>query len=546
MIRSVVNNWYPEADTVLKNGNVLTINKAFDIAESVAIKNGRIVYVGSNENVKEWVGNNTEIYDLKGNSLLPGFIDSHVHFNNTGFKSCYITDISSESVNSISEIRELVKNAVKNASPGDWILLQGYDQNKLKENRHPNKHDFDDLTPNNPLQCSRCCNHMAVYNSYAMKLGGINNPSNYPEGHVVVENGEITGLLKENTHMLLSELIHRSNEQFYKAAIEADKIFSSYGITSVHDAGIDGFRGIGITAHAAQAGEINTKIYQMIFDTNGKQPIIDIIKSYLGSGLITGFGNSHYRIGPVKLWMDGSTSGPSSLMNEPYCHNPNLKGLQVTTQEEADELIIAAHCAGFQVTGHAVGDKAVDILLSSIRKAYKKEPRKNCRHRIEHAAFLSEKTKKDILDMGIVPVPNPGFITINGQDYKKYYGNRAEEMFPLGFYLNNNIISPIGSDSPVHTPNPMHGIYGAITRNDIANNISLGERNTVDVMQAIKMYTLDGAYASFEEDTKGSIEIGKCADLVVLSENILEASPKDLLNVKAEMTFNDGNLVYHA
>lgn len=532
------------ADIVFINGTVITANANNDVCQAVAIQEEKIACVGSNNDMSPWIKEHTKIIDLNGKALTPGFIDSHSHFCNTGVKATSIVDISSNSVSSIEEIRTLLKEAVAKKKPGEWIRLQGYDQNKLIDQRHPTRWDLDDITPDNPVQCSRCCNHMAVYNTCALKLGGFTGPDNYPEGHVVMENGEMTGLLKESTHMLLLEMIEKTDAEVLEGIIAADQIFLSNGITSIHDAGVDGFSGVGIMEKATREGKIKTKIYALIFDTNGKQPIINMIRHYCGTGLKSGFGNEHFSIGACKLWMDGSTSGPSCATREPYSHDPNLPGLLVTDQEEANELISLAHNAGFQVTAHAIGDKAVEIFLNAVENALNANPRDNHRHRIEHGTILDNDLVDRIKALGIIPITNPGFFTVNSDDYVRYYGDRANMMYPLRDFIDKGIVAAIGADAPIIRPNPMIGIYGAITRTDTIHGTTSGTKQSISVLEAIKMYTYNGAYASYEEHLKGSIEVGKAADIAVLSKNILDVEPKEILDIVIEMTLVDGEIVY--
>lgn len=533
-----------EADFIFFNGPVVTVNSLNEIAEAVVVKGNRIIFVGNYSDARIYGGRATVFFDLKGRSLLPGFIDSHIHFGMFGLKQGPIVDINFEKAHSIKKIKQLIHEETKNKMPGQWIVCWGYDQNKLEEGRHPTVDDFDEVSPQNPVRCTRCCGHMGVYNSLALEMLGIGKRTDFADGEVVTEDGRLTGLLKENAHMYAGQLAKFSEEEILAGIMLANKEVLKLGITTVHDAGSDGTETIRIIEKAVRDKQIQVRIHQMIFDLAGKEQGKELIKHYLATGLSTGFGNEMFTIGPVKIMLDGSSSGPSSAMSKPYNHDSNLKGILVWTQEEADEVIIEAHNAGYQVTAHAIGDLAIDIILKAIEKALKNSPRMNHRHRIEHCGLPNTEQLDKIKELGIIPIPNPGFIYLNGKDYNRFYGERVDFMFPLKTYIQKGIIAAIGSDTPVIEPNPMHGIYGALMRTDGKTNEYVGKQQCITVLDAVRMYTYNGAFASFEENNKGSIEPGKLADLIVLSKNILETRPESIKEVKTDITMIDGQIVY--
>lgn len=532
------------ADVIFFNGKVITVNKNDAVMSAVAVKGNKIIAVGSDDEIKMFAGGNTTAVDLAGRALVPGFIDSHIHYSLRGMKQGPVIDIDYDKAHSIKEIKELILQAVKVKKPGDWITLNGYDHNKLTEKRHPTREDLDEVAPNNPVRCTRCCAHMGVYNSLALKLGGIEDSSQFAPGEIVVENGKLTGLLKENAHMYMGQKVVFTDEQIMEGLLAADKLMMKNGITSVHDAGFDGSAAIRLIGKGTRSGALKTRIRIMIFDLAGKDPGKALISNYIATGLTTNFGNEHFSIGPCKLMLDGSSSGPSSATKEPYSHDRDLKGILVWTQEEVDEWIAKIHNAGYQVTAHAVGDKAVEIIVNAIEKAMTANPRENCRHRIEHCGIVNPELLKRIKKYGIVPIANPGFIELNGTDYIRFYGDRVNYMFPCKSYIDEGIIAAIGSDTPVILENPMFGLYGAITRADGKTGDVVCEGQKIGILDAIRMYTYNGAYASFEENIKGSIETGKLADLVVLSENILETPANKIKEIKVDLTMIDGEIVY--
>lgn len=533
------------ADTIFYNGPVITVNPSDDVAEAIAIRGNRILAVGSEQDIIEFKGDDTEMIDLNGRTLLPGFIDSHIHFAMNGMKQGPIIDTDYVKVRSIAEIRDLVREAVKTKKPGEWISLNGYDHNKLEERRHPTKEDFDDIAPDNPVQCVRCCNHMAVYSSLALRECGVTSADQFAPGEVVVnEDGSLHGLLKETAHMVSSKHVVYTKEEVIQGLIEGDKIGLALGITSIHDAG--SFNAVVTSAmqDACNSGIIKTRIVPMLFDLQGKESGKAYIRDFIRTGVHSGCGNEHFKLGPVKIMLDGSSSGPSSAVIDGYTHEPDNHGIQVWEQDEVDEIIMEAHRAGFQCTAHAVGDKAVTIMVNAIEKALKAYPREDCRHRIEHCGIVNEELLDRIKELGIVPISNPAFIDINGDDYIRYYGERVDYMFPLKRYLDRGIITAIGSDTPVTLPDPMNGLAGAVTRQDCNSGTECGGSQKISMLEAIRMYTYNCAYAVFEEDIKGSLEPGKLADLAVLSKDILKVPADEIKTVKVDMTMIDGEIVY--
>ena len=532
------------ADIVLKNGNVITVDKENRICEAVAIKGNKIVYVGNDRDVVEWIDGQTKIIDLKGRSLLPGFIDSHLHLGMRGLNAAVIIDCNSDDIRSIKCIQEKIKKTAENMPKGVWIKATGYEQSKLIEKRHPTRDDLDEVAPYNPVQLTRCCLHMGVYNTKALEIAEITGPELFAPGEVVVDNnGRMTGLLKERACTYMWKKVVYTEEEYLKAFKAANDLFLSYGITSIHDAGFYGEDTIGLFQKAYEENVIKVRMYHLLYNAYGKKETIDWISNWISTGIRGGLGNNHFKLGHVKILLDGSSSGPSCSTKLPYSHDASVKGIQLYTQEEASEIIIKAHNAGYNITAHAVGDAAVEIVVTAIEQAMKQNPR-SCRHRIEHCALTDEELLNRIAKAGIVVISNPGFFNENAEAYVQYYGERVNYMFPLKSYREKGIITALGSDAPVIEANPMIGLYSAIERADKRSGVVAGENQKIEMMDAIRMYTYNGAYASCEENIKGSIELGKLADLVILTENILLTPVDKIKNIKVDMTIIDGEIVF--
>ena len=533
------------ADKIIQNGVVLTVNSKDEIAEAVAIRGDRILAVGSSADIAAYRDDHTQVIDAGGKTVLPGFIDAHIHLGMYGLLDHGVINVAYPKVSSSADIQALIREDAAKKKPGEWIKLNGYDHNKLAEKRHPTKEELDEAAPSNPVQLTRCCAHMGVYNTLALKIAGVTSADQYAPDEVVLnEDGSLHGLLKETAHMDTSTKVEYSNQELIEGYVNGDRLLLSMGVTSAHDAGAYGAISTRALQDACLTGAVKARVNAMIFDMFGKQSGIRYIDSYLHTGIHSGCGNEHFRVGPVKIMLDGSSSGPSSAVIDGYTHDPDNHGIQVWTQEEADEMVMKAHKAGYQVTAHAVGDKAVTIMVNAIEKALAACPRKDHRHRIEHCGITNPELIGRIAKLGIVPISNPSFISINGTDYNRYYGSRVDFMFAMKSYLDAGIITAIGSDAPITVPNPMNSLFGALNRMDQKTGDTVGEMQKVDVLQAVRMFTYNGAYASFEENVKGSLEPGKLADVVILDQDLLTWPAEQVRDVQVCYTLIGGEVVY--
>jgi predicted amidohydrolase YtcJ len=533
------------ADIVIKNGQVLTVNEFDEIKEAVAIRGNTILAVGSNADVLEYADEHTHVIDANGHTVLPGFIDAHLHLSMFGLLDHGVIDLAFPKAKSIAEIKTLVREAAAGKKAGEWIKLNGYDQNKLSDGRHLTKEDLDEVAPDHPVQCTRCCGHMGVYNTLGLKTVGVESADQYAPGEVEVNaDGTLHGLLRDTAHMVASQKVVFSREELVSAYRNADRILLSHGVTSAHDAGTFNHQTTSVLQDVCNEGIMQNRVYTMIFDVFGKESATRYADSFIAAGVHSGCGNENFRVGPIKLMLDGSSSGPSSAVIEGYSHDPDNHGILVWDQDETDEVILRAHRAGFQVSAHAVGDKAVTIIVNAIEKALADTPRENHRHRIEHCGLTNPDLIERIAKLNIIPISNPSFITINGTDYNRYYGERVNYMFPLKSYLDHGIITAIGSDTPVTFPNPMAGLYAALNRKDGKTGDSVGVCQKISVLEAVRMLTYNGAYASFEENIKGSLEPGKLADIVVLDQDLLKCPAEEVRSVKVTHTLRGGKIVY--
>lgn len=530
-------------DYIFYNGKVHTVDKDDSIKEAVAVSANKIMAIGDNDEILSLVGDNTRTIDLKGKSLIPGIIDSHLHTAVHGANSLAI-DCRSPGISSIEDIKEKIKEVAKDTPPGEWIRGWGYDHSKLKEKRHPNKWDLDEVSPDNPVILSRVCAHISAHNSKSLELAGIDDNSTPPDGGEYERiEGKVSGVMFENAHMDMMKVSLPTKEELINAMEAANDLLIKEGITTVHDSGGYGKTQMDAIQEAVELGKLKLRLNAMIFSFVEN---VNFVEDYLKVGIHTRFGSDRFRLGPVKLMIDGSSSGPTAATRQPYESNPESCGIMSMSQEKIDDIVMRAHKSGWQMTCHAVGDKAIVAIMDAIEKAIKKYPRKDHRHRIEHCAMMTDGLMERVKELGIVPVPQPVFLYEFGDGYMVNYGkDRAYRMFPSQSFIENNVLAAGSSDCPITFSNPFLNMYMAVNRKTQTGQV-INEKEGVSVKDALRMFTYNGAYASFEEDKKGSIEKGKLADLVILSDDLYAVDKEKIKDIKAELTMIDGEIVYQA
>ncbi|WP_103107504.1 amidohydrolase [Brevibacillus reuszeri] len=529
------------ADLVFVNGQVITVDEKNRIAEAVAVKESRIVAVGTNQEIDSWIGKQTQKIDLHGNSLLPGFIDSHLHLTSYGTVKLGV-DCKAPHIKTLQHLFAELKALAEHTPKGEWLRASGFNETKIEEQRYPSRWELDAISTEHPIQITRTCSHISVVNSNALELGTITEETPDPDGGRIDrdEEGIPTGLLIETAHSRLMQLAVYTEDEIRQAMVMASADFIAAGITSIHDAGGFGPENLRMLQQAVNADDIKVRVYAMIGALNRSE---DFVEKMVQAGVITGLGDERFRIGPAKIFTDGSSSGPTIATREPYASDPDNYGILYFTQEKINEILGEAHKKGFQITAHAQGDRAIEMVLNCIEESLEKYPRNDHRHRIEHAGITTPDLLERMKKLKVVPIPNPPFFYEFGDGYVKNYGERVNHMYPVRDFIDNGIIAAGSSDCPVTHYNPLLGIHVAVNRMS-GSGQAVGANQRITVMEAIKLYTWNGAYASFEENIKGSIEVGKLADLVVLSERILETAKDRIKEIQVDMTVIGGKLEY--
>lgn len=515
------------------------------LAEAVAISGERIAAVGRATDILPLAGPGTEVIDLDGRLLLPGFIDAHVHLAAYG-ASLGEVDCRYPAVKSIRDIQDRIRERAA-AQPAGWVKAGGYDQSKLAEGRHPTRHDLDAACPDRPVVLSRTCGHIAVVNTKALELAGIGADAAAavdladPPGGCFDrdERGRPNGVLRESALMVLAGLADPTPSELTGYVAVGSREFARRGITSVHEAGA-GAAAIRAFQQARHEGSLETRVYLML---DPGDP--DLLGHFADTGLGTGFGDEWLRLGPLKLMLDGSSSGPTAATREPYTSDPASSGILYFDQAELDRRFAAGARAGFQLTAHAVGDRAVEMVVTALERC---EP--GPRHRIEHCAMTDPGLVGRIGRAGIVPVLQPVFLYEFGDGYVRSYGpERASWMFAAGSYLRAGIPFALSTDCPVTYPDPMLNVYCAVTRRTMSGAV-VGPEQAISLAEALYAYTMGAAYAAREEERKGSLEPGKLADLVVLSGDPFQAVAGGdydaLRDMRAVLTIVGGRVVHQA
>jgi predicted amidohydrolase YtcJ len=539
------------ADLVIKIGNIITVDARDTIAEAVAVRDGIIVRVGSNREMEPIIGKKTKIMELSGKTLVPGFIDSHTHNVNAsefGGNSRQL-NMASELNPSIADLQQRIRERVKETSKGDWIGGRYLDPNGLKERRWPTREELDAVAPENPVIIKmRGVSANIVVNTRTLELAGITGDTPSPEGGFIEKDpltGEPTGILRKVPFM--KTVVPQATLEDLKDGLAAiSQEYVKTGVTSTGDAGCHNDRPEAYRAYqeAIAEGRLKTRTYLMIHEEFYRKNDL---------GLRTGFGNDRLRLGAVKYVLDGSIQALTCAFNEPYV-NKNTRGLEGLryTQERLNEVIAESHRLGYQVAFHAQGDYAITIAVNAIEYAMQKYPRPDPRHRIEHTLCPRVEDLKRMKKLGIIAnfyLFHPWFW--GDQHINNFIGKeRANKMVPVKTAMKMGIVSCAHSDCPVCTPNdpvwpanPLWGMWCAVNRKT-RSGVDIGPQEKLTPMEALRAYTINGAYASFEEDIKGSIEPGKLADMVVLSDNPLEVDLWEIRNITVEKTIVGGKIVY--
>lgn len=529
------------ADLVIMGGKVATVDNDFSIAEAVAVQNNKIIFVGANQDVKKYITDKTKVIELNGELVLPGLIDSHGHL--TGYGKA-LEHIDLVGTNSFQDVLDLVKERVKTAEQGEWIRGRGWDQNDWAIKEFPNHNALSDITPNNPVMLSRIDGHAILVNEKAMEITGIDNNTSSPDGGKIFHgsNGKPTGIFLDNAEVLITDYLPKYSSEKIRGIIQnAAKRCVEFGLTGMHDAGIPISR-IDDYKYLIDNGEMSIRVNAMLSDT-----VVSDLKEFFQKYKIDSYGNDFLRVKSIKLYADGALGSRGAALLDPYSDDPNNSGLIVTDNAHMLEVCKAALETDFQVCTHAIGDKAIRTMLDIYAEALKGDPKADHRFRIEHSQIVNLGDIPRYAELGIIPAMQPQHAVSDMPWTEDRIGpERVKGAYAFRSFIDVGVIIPCGSDFPVEIPNPLIGIHNAVTRQD-ANVYPEGgwlTEQKMTIEEAIKGYTIWAAYAAFQEDVLGSIEVGKYADFTILDKDILTIEPSEILNTKPIYTIVGGEIRY--
>ncbi len=526
------------ADLILVNGKIVTLDPKNPAAEAVAVKDGRILAAGTTAEIRRYAGPATQVLDVKGKLVIPGLIDAHLHFASGGQS---LASLTFRGVTSVEKVQEMIAARIQELPAGETVNGSEYDHTLFPGQKWPTKADLDKVAPANAVVIHRVDGHSVWVNSEALRQSGITQDTKSPFGGEIVNDpatGEPTGILKEAASGLV-KVKPSSKPSSLKDDIERGLVYAAkLGLTGIHTSA--SLQELEIFRQLRAEGKLTLRVYAWL--------PIDNLDRYIKLGIKQGQGDEMVRVGFEKAFIDGTLGSGTALMFEPFTDDPTKIGLPQYKEETYYALIEKAHKNGYQTGTHAIGDKGVNWVLNAIERAEKKFGAKDLRHRIEHAQIVIPADVKRFKQLGVIASMQPTHCTTDMRFCEIRIGKeRSKNAYIWKTLLDAGAPMAFGTDWPVEPLDPMRGLYSAVTRKNIEGGFPEGgwfpdERLTM--AEALRLYTLGSAYASFEEKIKGSIEAGKLADFTVLSRDIFRVDPKDILTTEPLYTILGGKIVF--
>jgi predicted amidohydrolase YtcJ len=534
-------------DKLFVNGAVVTMVRPGDVAQAVAVKNGKITAVGESAAVRALAGPATQVVDLGGKALLPGFYAAHDHFPSAGRVALYEVDLNSPPIGgmrSMADIIAALRQRAAQTRPGDWIVGRGYDDTLIVEQRHPTRDDLDRASTEHPIWIVHTSGHLGVANSWALSLANITRDTPQPDGgkiRIDPATGEPNGVIEERTSLVGRLTPSLAVEQRLEAIRFCNHQYLSRGVTTTVIAGGAG----NVVPDLVTARERGWLRLRAVAMTSGgaaePMPLDRLTKLSPAPEFVRASG--------VKIWHDGSLQGFTGYLTAPYQTQPegrkDYSGYPSRTRERLVEMVRKYHGAGYQIAIHGNGDAAIDDILHAFRLAQRELPRPDARHRIEHCQTPREDQLDVIKELGITPSFFVGHVYYWGDRHRDIFlgPQRAARISPLASALKRGVRFTIHNDTPVTPVDPLLLVWCSVNRLTKAGE-SLGPEQRIGVFEALRAVTLDAAWQNFDEQTKGSIEPGKLADLVLLAENPLTVEPARLKDIEIVETIVAGETVF--
>ncbi len=504
-------------DLILKNAHIITVNPAQPAAEMAAVDSDTIFYAGANSEAERMTGHSTKVIDCEGRTVLPGFNDAHLHLFSL-IKKLLSLDLSPAAVKSIKDIQRAVRKKAATVKPGTWISGTDYNEFFLEEKRCPTRYDLDEAAPDHPVILSHRSLHACVLNTLALAMAGITKDTPEPPGARIerdLQTGEPNGILIDMlSHIRTGVMPRLTKLELNKGLARANELFLSHGITSIQDATINNGRSRWETVCGFMLdGKLSPRVTMMAGEPYRRE--------FQEMNMKTGTGDNLTQLGAVKFVPEV---------------NPD--------QEELNQKVLECHRDGWQIAIHAVAEKTLAAAVTALEYANQHASTIGRRHRIEHCGECPPGLMEHIRKLGAVIITHPSALYYQGD---RYLATVEKEQLPWLYRIKSPLAAGIrvaaASDAPVATVNPLAGIYGAVARTS-ENGQVLQPEERVSIAQALALHTAAGAYASIEENIKGSIAPGKLADMIILSDDPLTARPENLVNIKVLMTIIGGRVAW--
>ena len=534
----------PSADLVLFNGKIATFDDAFSIREAIAIKDGRIAAVGGNELRNRYPG--ARAIDLRGRMVIPGFHDTHIHLGGHSHRYIDLNDTTS-----LAELKQQVSEKAKELGPGEWITGAGWDEYHFKEQRKPLRGDLDAAAPNNPVVLTRAGGHSSVGNSKALQMADINKATPDPPRGLIERDaqGQPNGIIRERSDLYTRLVPKDKPAEVRDSLLQNVRDQLKLGITSVIEAGssidpnVVGSYAEWELLYQKHGSELPRASVQIGYPSPAGQAKEGAAK-LKEFGKKTGDGNDRLRVGSIgEMAADGGFTGPTAWSLEDYKGQPGFRGRAFFTPEQIHANIEEGHQLGWQFGIHAIGDAAIAMTVDALDQVLEKYPRNDHRHYLCHFTVLPPERTMQIMAKDKIHIAQQPNFTYNleGRYVETLEGKRLETNNALATPIQRGIFMAFGSDNlPI---GPLVGLYAAVTRKGESGRI-FGAEEAVSMRDAIKMYTRNGAFLTREEKIKGTLEVGKLGDMVVLPEDLLSISPDKLLTMKVDMTIVGGRVLY--
>ena len=531
------------ADLVLYNGKIAIADDAFSIYQAVVVNDGKVAAVGGNDLVTAYRA--TRVIDLKGRTVIPGFNDTHIHLSGQARRH-----VNLAGTKSMAELKQKIAAKVKELGPGEWVTGSAWSEDELQERRRPLRTDLDEAAPQNPVIISRAGGHSAVANSLALKLAGVTRDTPNPEGGVIErdEQGELNGVIRERQGIVSRLVPQATREELRGSLVQNVRNLLSLGITSFTLAGTspDGYKEWEeiYRAHGEELPRATVQIRWAVPEGRGGTAVAwggaERMRAF---GRKTGDGDQRLKVGAVKISVDGGFTGPAAYTLLPYKAQPDYRGYLNFTEQQLYEIAKTSHDLGWQMGLHAIGDGAIKMTVDVFERVLRESPRTDHRHYLTHFTVPPpEATLKQMAANHILIAQQPNFTyTLEGRYADNLDGYRLEHNNPVRTPMNHGIFMAFGSD--VLPIGPMVGLYAAVTRKGMSGKV-WGADEAVTMPEAIRAYTRNAAYLTFDEQLKGTLEVGKLADMIVLAEDLLTINPSRILGVPVDMTIVGGKVVY--